>query len=223
MNSIETVKCNGVVDLSDLSDLSKETQMFKAGFYVDTNIWYKITYEANPDAPDLYPILLSGMIADARIKLLRSKLSFSELANLIDRDRWKKYLSDHPRETRWSLNRKKFRKIESERQGVIAKIDNCLKQVESYTDDVEDEFEEVLNYITEDQFMDTLADSFLDPTDALMINLVRDNGLQNIITNDGDYLSVRGIYLLTLDRKSLELAHDAGKLLSFSDFLKVTA
>lgn len=211
-----TIKCRGVIDLTDLMQLAKMRQTFNQGFYVDTNIWYKITYEANPELVNLYPQVLSSLLNDARTKLLRSKLSFSELANLIDRYNWQGYQNTHHR-----LPRKAYRQLTTERQVVISAIDNRLKQVETYTDDVEsDRFEEVLNYITESNFVETLAESYLDPTDAMMINIIRENGVKNVITDDKDYLSVSDIYLFTLNGKAIERAKREDKLLTFPEFLE---
>lgn len=202
--------------MTELMQLAGNKWQFNQGFYVDTNIWYKIAYEADPRVANLYPQVLSHLFNDVRTKLMRSKLSFSELANLIDRDSWKAYQHDHGR-----LSRKAYRKISDERQLVIAAIDNCLKQVETYTHDIEaNRFEEILNDITEANFVETLAESYLDPTDAMMINIIRENGVKNVITDDGDYLSVRDIYLFTLNRKALGYAQQENKRLPFPEFLE---
>ncbi|WP_267666924.1 PIN domain-containing protein [Levilactobacillus brevis] len=212
------INCKSVIDLASIPDSKPDIGKPSEGFYVDTNIWYDITYEANPDSDSDYPLFISKLKRNLGAKLLRSKLSFSELANIIDRNMCENYNDNHL----GVLSRKQFRKIIRQREQVIQEIDNSLKQVESLTDDVESEkFEEVLNYISETQFIDTLGNTFLDPTDVLMVNIVKANGVQNIITKDRDYLSVPDIFVITLDERAIEEAKDENKFLTFSEFLNI--
>lgn len=205
------INCNSVIDLDSI-DCDKTNLKF----YVDTNIWYKIT-NINASAKDIdvhYVELISKLVNNPNAVLYRSKLSYSEIANSIDLNAFKDYEKHNKEEVKkiehWS--RKAFRHISSEREKVVGQIVSSIKQIESLTNDISNEYTEVLNYIKESSFESMIKTTLLDPTDMFMVDFMNQNGVLNVITDDGDYVTARDINVFTLNKKAISEAEKNGLL-----------
>lgn len=204
------IKCNGVFDLNNfrVDAISR-----KISLYLDTNIWYWLTYPGaqEEDQQSSYASFVFNIYKNTEINLLRSRLIYGELANIIERDKFKKYRENNS--SRRHMTTKEFRKLQSKREDVVDNVEASLKFMDRIT--VPDkEFIEVLDYISGDQFVKTLRTTTLDGTDALMANFISQNNVKNIVTDDRDFLTVSGINVFTYNRRALAEAKDHNKLLS---------
>lgn len=207
------INCQSVIDLS-----SVDCETVSARFYVDTNIWYKMTnVNANPKDIDIkYTELISKLVNNTNVTLYRSKLSYTEIANCVDRDAFDEF-KKRDKSKFGNLSRKEFRHMSKQRAGVVDQIISSIKQLESFTNDVaDDDYDEVLNYVTESSFEVMIKETLLDPTDMFMVDFMRQNGVSNIITDDGDYLTAKGINVFTLNQHSIRVAKKENKLKQFT-------
>lgn len=191
----------GVMTVSGLSeiyniencDIPKSTT-----FLIDTNIWYFMTY---PNAyfqddgaiakGDKYSQFVSKLKNNSN-KLFFSMINYSELINIIERNEYKIYCElNNKVNTQYS--RKKYRR--EHRDEYFGTMDNVLKQVENISDN--DGFSQKLENIgireVEKEFKETL----LDPSDVLNLLLSKRNNILNILTDDMDFCSTKGMKIFT--------------------------
>lgn len=105
--------------------------------------------------------------------------------------------------------KKQYRQLIDERNNVVEDIEISLNQI-TRIGESDEAFVEVLNYIKKDDFIKTVQETTLDGTDILMANFIKQNGVQNIITNDRDYLTIRGVNIFTFDLRVINTAQCQG-------------
>lgn len=201
------IKCNGVYDLNDFKVDEVQEKM---SIYLDTNIWYWLTYSGahEEEQQPVYAQFAQKAFKKDEIQLLRSHLIYGELTHIIERDKYDEY----KRRNNVQVSMKKFRQLSNERNSVVADIEASLNFMDRITIKDED-FIEVLNYISRESFVHTLRNTTLDGTDVLMAHFISQNDINNIVTDDGDFLSVRGINVFTYNARSIALAKKQNKIL----------
>lgn len=200
------INSNNVINLNSVSD--EQLSQHQISFYVDTNIWYWLTYSnSNTEefAPD-YATLLYRLNNLTNIKLLYSHLTFAELTAIIESDLYHSYQE----RTGMHLRRKSYRAIPRERNNVVDNIASSIYQISQIAEPTDDSFVEILNYIKPDDFISTLRRTTLDGTDILMANFIKQNGVKNVITNDRDYLTISDLNIYTYDERTIEMAETKG-------------
>lgn len=201
------INSNNVINLNGISD--EQFSHRQISFYVDTNIWYWLTYpNSNSEefAPD-YATLLYRLNNLTNIKLLYSHLTFAELTAIIENDLYHNY---QDRTGIRLYNKKTYRSIQRERDSVVDNISSSIRQLTQIAEPTDDSFVEILNYIKPDDFIATLRNTTLDGTDILMANFIKQNGVKNVITSDRDYLTISGLNIYTYDDKTIEMAEAQG-------------
>ena len=191
-----------VYDLNDL-DISKINN--ETVFYVDTNIWYWLTYADAEMAQyqGSYASKIYDIYSNELTMLASSKLTFTEVANLVERQ--------HMNDNRISSHRKKnFRQDAVRRNAVVDDIELSIHQIEKMTS--KSTFVEDLNSIPAQEYVDILRKTVLDPTDALMSSFITNNDVVHIITDDIDFYSVSGLKIYTYNKKMLKQASADGNL-----------
>ena len=202
------IKCDGIYDLNLFNtNIMHE----KVSLYLDTNIWYWLTYEgANIESQKpKYAEFINKIYNHKNFELLYSHLSYGELAHIIEIDKYKKY-----KETHSNCHKvKEFRKVSGEREDVSNSVRASIVFMDKISAS-DEKFVEVLNYISGEEFVNTLKNTTLDGTDVLMANFISHNAIKNIVTDDGDFLSIEGINVFTYNERSIEEAKKQDKLLS---------
>lgn len=197
------IKCNNVIDIAtvDVSKLSRNTS-----FYLDTNIWVWLTYvnSNEDDQNENYAAFANEINRNKYAKLLYSHITFSEVTNVIENAELRYYRQSHRIR---NLNKKQFRSIPEQRNNVVENIETSLNFV-SRTADAEDDFIEILNYISVESYMQMLKTTLLDGNDILMSMFIKYNGVKNVVTDDKDYLGVPGINVFTYNSSAIELAKE---------------
>ncbi|MBD2495460.1 hypothetical protein [Nostoc sp. FACHB-280] len=189
-----------VVDIQ--SDNPKQDDIF----LVDTNVWYWYTYtnasiSSRPYQITEYPSYVAKAISASSL-LLYCGLSFAELAHQIEKTereifsstiKPKDYRHNHP----------------AERAKVVAEVEIAWKQVISIAACTEILIDETKTNTALTRFQTQLLDGY----DLLILEAMDKAGVKQIITDDGDYLTVPGIKVFTANSGAISAARSQGKLL----------
>lgn len=171
-------------------DIKTENPHAGAGFFVDTNVWYWMTYVASKsfvaDGPldyqtKYYPDFIEKVM-NSKASLYYSPLTLVELTNLIERSEWK----IHSRFKGGSLKLKEFRKIDVCREDVIAEVKSAWSSVTSMAKPIELKVDEDLP----DLFLDIISKYQIDGYDALFYQAMKEAEISNVITDDKDFRNI---------------------------------
>lgn len=189
-----------VVDIR--SDQPKKDDIF----LVDTNVWYWLTYtkastSANNYQITYYPSYIAKAFS-AQSLLLYCGLSLSELAHNIEQTE-KQILSS-------ALKPKEYRhNYPAERANVVAEIQAAWSQVTSIAVSTDITVDEA----TTNSALTRFSTQPLDGYDLLILEAMDKAGIVQVITDDGDYVTVPGIRVFTANQNVLTAAANQSKLL----------
>lgn len=189
----------------DLSNFDITNIREKTVFYVDTNIWYWLTY-ADAEMAQYqgnYATKIYDIYSSEQTMLAGSKLTYTEVANLVERQHMQ---NNHIS----SRDKKTFRQNEIARDLVVNDIEISINQIENMTS--KSTFIEDLNSVPAQGYVDILRKTVLDPTDALMSAFITNNEIIHIITDDIDFYSVSGLKIYTYNSKMIAKAEAESNL-----------
>jgi predicted nucleic acid-binding protein len=189
-----------VVDIR--SDAPKNNDIF----LVDTNAWYWYTYTtasilSSSYQSKEYPSYIAKAIS-ANSWLSYCGLSLAELAHNIEQTEREIFSS--------TLKPKEYRhNYPTERAKVVAEVQAAWSQVISSAvcTDV------LVSEDTSNAALTRFQTQLLDGYDLLILEAMDKAGVTQIITDDGDYLTVPGIKVFTSNRSAIASARTQGKLL----------
>ncbi|MBD2726696.1 hypothetical protein H6G96_10225 [Nostoc sp. FACHB-892] len=189
-----------VVDIR--SDAPKNDDIF----LVDTNAWYWYTYtnasiSSRPYQITEYPSYIAKAIS-ANSLLLYCGLSLAELAHNIEQTEREIFSS--------TLKSKEYRhNFPTERAKVVAEVQTAWSQVISSAvcTDV------LVSEETSNAALTRFQTQLLDGYDLLILQAMDKAGVTQIITDDGDYVTVPGIKVFTANSGAIAAATSQGKLL----------
>ncbi|MEH2462722.1 hypothetical protein [Nostoc sp.] len=189
-----------VVDIR--SDAPKNDDIF----LVDTNAWYWYTYtnasiSSRPYQITEYPSYIAKAIS-ANSLLLYCGLSLAELAHNIEQTEREIFSS--------TLKSKEYRhNFPTERAKVVAEVQTAWSQVisSSVCTDV------LVSEETSNAALNRFQTQLLDGYDLLILEAMDKAGVTQIITDDGDYVTVAGIKVFTANSGAIAAAKSKGKLL----------
>lgn len=189
-----------VVDIR--SDKPKKDDIF----LVDTNVWYWLTYtpasqSALPYQITDYPTYISQALSTQSL-LLYCGLSLSELAHNIEQTERKIFDA--------TLKTKEYRhNYPIERAKVVAEIQAAWSQVQSIAVSTDITIDEATNNSALTRFSTQPLDGY----DLLILEAMKKAGIIQVITDDGDYVTVPGIRVFTANRNAIDAASNQNKLL----------
>ena len=170
-------------------------------FFVDTNVWYWMTYISSKEFVanqphdyqlEFYPAFVEKVLEE-HASLYYSPLVLVELANLIERSEHAIYEQYHGR-----MSLKRFRNIEAERKCVVQEIKSAWDTVKTMAKPlvlrISDDFSECL--------MDAVENYCLDGYDAVYYELMKENEIANIITDDKDFRAIPDVRLFSCYHKA---------------------
>jgi predicted nucleic acid-binding protein len=183
-------------------------------FMVDTNVWYWHTYtNASISAAsyqiESYPDYLSQAIVANSI-LTYTGLSLSELSHLIEKTEYNLFVDSQ------NLDPKRFKPKEyrhnhpTERKKVIKEIETAWSQVKSTSAPID----VVVNEVVTNLALSRLQSQFLDGYDLFMLEAMKKEGIAQIITDDGDFVTVPDIIVFTANHYTIKAAKAQSKLLT---------
>ncbi|MEG4585600.1 hypothetical protein QUA54_10350 [Microcoleus sp. MOSTC5] len=176
-------------------------------FLVDTNVWYWLTYtqastSALPYQIKDYPAYLTKIIS-AQGSLLYCGLSLAELAHNIEQAERAIFST--------RLQPKEYRHNEpTERANVVAEVIAAWGQVISMAGSADVNIDETTTNASLTRFQTQILDGY----DLLILEAMDKAGVVQVITDDGDYVTVPGIKVFTANRKVVTAARNQGKLIT---------
>ncbi|EQA5331128.1 TPA: hypothetical protein SMS08_000971 [Proteus mirabilis] len=195
--------------LSNVFDISTYTPSDNDKFLVDTNVWFWITYSKGVPSHRPYLHNYNNFVNTAltnNSQLFHSGLSLAELAHIIE----KTEKEIHEATINVKINTKDFRyNYSAERQNAVKEIETAWSQVELLANQVD---LTICPNITT-SCMSSMHSNTLDGYDLMIHRSMTDAGILNIITDDGDYTSVPGINVFTLNKNVLSAATTQNKLI----------
>ena len=177
--------------MTDIYKIDKSTPNHKDKYFVDTNVWFWFTYCASKEMAgvgakryqvDKYPEFIEKVL-DAGAKLYHCPLVYSELANVIEKAEYQIYLNENGDV---DISRKKFRKISEQREKFLKELDHAWKTVQGISNCIDVK----LNSALVGRADAILRESLLDPYDAFYFNIMNIAGIDRLITDDRDFMSV---------------------------------
>lgn len=179
-------------------------------FLVDTNIWYWMTYSkgipSNRQYLNAYNSFISLSLAN-NAKLFHSGLSLAELSHIIEGTERK----IHEGVIKAKIKTKEFRhNYSKERLAAMKEVEASWLQVKSLAEQVELSICDV----TTDNCLENMTANTLDGYDLMIYECMKNYEIKNIITDDGDYTSVDGINVFTLNANVLSAARNQKKIMN---------
>ncbi|WP_446011256.1 type II toxin-antitoxin system VapC family toxin [Candidatus Electrothrix sp.] len=193
---------------ANVVDIRRDNPKQEDAFLVDTNVWYWLTYtkasnSAQPHQTRHYPAYI-GKALSAKSQLHHCGLSLNELSHIIEGTERDIFRRSSP-----ATNTKKFRhNFPAERNNVVAEIQTAWEQVETMSKSLD----LTVNADLTDKALQRMATESLDGYDLFLLEAMSEAGIQNIITDDGDYATVPGIQLFTANKNVIKTARNQGKL-----------
>lgn len=201
-------------------DLRSDQPRASDRFYVDTNVWFWITYpniHHAPNAPDQHRVAsYSAYLQKAlsgKAGLFWCGLSLSELAHQIERTEFEIY-------KQWAAppiptTLKEYRhNYSGERQRVVQEIQTAWQSVQSLAQPLPQGTH--FDAPTTDLVFRSLSTLSLDGHDLFALHAMQASGLTQIMSDDGDLCLVPGITLFTANRNVIKFAGLQGKLVQRS-------
>lgn len=176
-------------------------------FLVDTNVQYWLSYtkastSALPYQINDYPAYLRKVIS-AQGLLLYCGLSLAELAHNIEQAERKIFST--------TLSTKEYRhNYSTERANVVAEVVAAWSQVTSIAVSTDVKVDETTTNASLTRFQTQLLDGY----DLLILEAMDKAKIVQVITDDGDYLTVPGIKVFTANRSVINAARNQGKLIN---------
>ncbi len=198
-------------------DIQNDRPKISDRFLVDTNAWYWLTYVRSSQTsrpPKFYQIREYPRYLKSALKsqseLLWSGLSIGELAALIERSEYDIFCqinrlnpqSFSLKEYRHGYIQERINKVISETTIVwdlIRSFGNCL--------------DTIINASTITQTIANLNIQAVDGYDALMVDAMNKAGINQVITDDIDFVTVPGITIFTANRNAIAAAIAQNKLI----------
>ncbi len=195
---------------AEVVDISADTPKTEDAFLVDTNVWYWTTYpNATSHIPNQisdYPGYLNNALG-ASAKIFHSGLTLAELSHIIEKTEREIY----ERNIGNSIKPKEFRhNLPGQRGRVVSEVQAAWAQVASLAEPLT---------VTIDSPMATAALNRLqtekvDGYDLFILESMRNHGVVQVITDDGDFATVPGIQVFTANRNVIQAARAQRRLIT---------
>ncbi len=186
-------------------------------FLVDTNVWYWLTYtrSANTARPpqnyqvNQYPKYIRSAL-NAQSQIFWSALSMAELTTLIERTEYELFCKTSGLDPK-NLSPKVYRHNHPQERSnqVIPEIKATWGQVESLGNCLESN----ISQATITQIIANFSQQALDGYDSLIVSAAKAANMNQILTDDIDFITVPEVIVFTANRKAIQAAAAQGKLL----------
>ncbi|MGI0494043.1 hypothetical protein ACN4EG_19850 [Alkalinema pantanalense CENA528] len=186
-------------------------------FLVDTNVWYWLTYtraKLSPKPPKSYqtqhyPTYIKAAL-QAQSQIFWSGLSIAELSSLIERSEWQIFCATHQRRPEdFSLKEYRHGSPQERQQQVIPEIEAAWGLIETSGTCLET----LVDQPTTAQTIGNLTIQELDSYDSLMLTTATKTGINQVITDDIDFITASGITVFTANRNAIAAAKAQNQLI----------
>lgn len=201
---------------ADIIDIQVDIPNTLDHFLIDTNVWYWMTYTKAAQSARAYQISAypnyTNLALANNSKIFHSGLSLSEMSHLIERTEYRIFASSNP-ETFSDPAKfdKNFRfSHQQERAQAILEIQASWSQVESLAESLPLS----IDSISTSAALSNLNLCKVDGYDLFILEAMKSNSINQIITDDGDFASVPGIKVFTANKNVINAAKAQKKLIS---------
>ena len=194
---------------ADVIDITSDTPQQTDNFFVDSNVWYWLTYSnasysAIPYQIREYPAYIQQAIR-TKSSLFRCGLSLAELAHIIEKT--ERDIFNNPTQR---AKPKEFRhNYPAERTNVVQEIQIAWATVKELATPVE--------ILINKECTDSVASKFdsckVDGYDLFMLEAIHNVGITQVLTDDGDFVTFPGIQVFTCNRNIIQSARSQNKLI----------
>ena len=188
---------------AEVIDITSDTPRSKDVFLVDTNVWYWMTYPKATRHRAEYPKYVNDALAVAAL-IHNCGLSMAELTHLIEkteRDIYCKLVKD--------IKPKEYRHNETnERPRVVREVQSACAQVTNLSEPLT----VTIDNPTVTDALKRLKNEKVDGYDLFILESMKKHEIVQVITDDGDFVTVPGIQVFTANRNVLQAARNQGKL-----------
>ena len=199
--------------VAEIFDISQNTPSNTDGFLVDSNVWLWMTYSnAGLSVPAWREQIIQqyasfvGNASTVNAKLFWNGLSLAELAHLIEKTEREIYATSNG-----AIQAKEYRhNIASERSRVVSEIQAAWGQVVSLADPLTVS----IDAPTTSAALNRIQTEKVDGYDLFILESMKNHGVVQVITDDGDFSTVPGIQVFTANRNVIIAARDQGKLVA---------
>lgn len=200
---------------SSIVDINNDTPKDTDSFLIDSNVWFWQTYPSASFATNRplpyqiqdYPAYLKKCL-DNNAKLFHCIVSLNEVSGLIEKTEHSFYFDGggnmKPKEYRHNNSNERTR-IVSEIQSSWGQVNNISKPLKLTIDGN-----------TADVVLTSIGRAPLDCSDGLIAEFMKENQIDNIITDDSDFACTPGIKVFTANKNVLIAAKKLSKLESRS-------
>lgn len=200
---------NYIIIQADVVDITADTPKAGDVFLVDTNVWYWMTYPHAtafiPNQLSDYPTYLNNALG-AGSKVYHSGLTLAELAHIIEKTEREIY-----EQTVASIKPKEYRhNLSGQRTRVVTEIQAAWGQVTSLAEPLT----VTINAPTANAALNRLQTAKVDGYDLFILESMKNHGVVQVITDDGDFATVHGIQVFTANRNVIMAAKVQGRLIS---------
>jgi hypothetical protein len=189
---------------ANVVDLRTDNPTANDAFLIDSNVWFWQTYtKASLTARDYQAAAYPGYLKKAlgvRSRLLRCGLSMAELASAIEDVEYKAYISTpgNPR-----CNPKEFRhNCFQERAVVESEVISAWAQVKNMAEPIDITIDEPMTEASVNRFGQEAVGGY----DLFLAELLLTCGVCQIISDDGDFATVPGIWVFTANSNVIRSA-----------------
>jgi hypothetical protein len=192
---------------ANIIDITKDRPVKGDRFLVDSCVWFWMTYpNASQSAiyyqTDIYPKYVNQALG-VDCAIFRAEFSFAELAHQIEQTEhsiYRKYVEE--------LSIKDYRHNNpTERERIVDEIVMAWQQVQSMA--------KALTGFVDENFIASILEGIrlgqLDSYDLFILEVMKSNGIFQVITDDGDFSTIDGIQVFTANRNVIKSAEKLGK------------
>lgn len=203
-----------IVKNKGVFDISKDAPLTSDCFLIDTNVFLWLTYSRlsllekkyRQYQIDSYPVYLEKAIG-AGSQLRYSRLSFGEVSHFIEKCEHEIFCLNSDKNVYFKSFRTNY---PTERVRVVKEIKNSFNIIKDVSDGIIEELDDSILTLMEND----LDNNYLDGTDSFLANFAKRNGIDKIISDDGDFATIEDVYLFTANARVIREARKQGKLLS---------
>lgn len=194
---------------AEVVDIRSDSPINADVFFVDTNVWYWMTYpKATAHVSSLlsdYPGFINRALT-AGAQMHHSGLSLAELAHIIEKTE-----REIHEKLSGAVKPKEYRhNMENERARVVSEIQAAWGQVESLASPLS----LTIDTPTTAAALGRLHAEKVDGYDLFILESMKNHKVIQVITDDGDFVSVPGIQVFTANRNVINAALRQGKLVA---------
>lgn len=196
---------------AEVIDLRSDTPQDDDVFLVDTNVWYWLTYTQASTSAMLYQIrdypnyINKALITNCLLSYCG--LSLSELAHNIEQTERNIFNSSSSS----NLKPKEYRhNYPRQRANVISEIQIAWSQVTSIATSIDI----TVNETSTNAALNRFKTQALDGYDLMILQAMEKAAIDQVITDDGDYVTVPGIKVFTANQNAIAAAKSQGKLIT---------